>query len=79
MTIGEAINRDVRFIRKPAWNPYARLELVKAPDETQGPWVKLHDIDPDGQILNGTTDISLFQADDGMDDWEEWWCSVPSQ
>lgn len=79
MTIDKAIDRNVRFIRKLAWNPYARLELVKAPDGTQGPWAKLHDIDPDGQIPIGTTDIPLFQADDGMDDWEEWVRPSPSQ
>lgn len=79
MTVSEAVDKGVNLIRKPAWNAYARLELTKAPDGTQAPWARLHDIDPavgqeadDGQVPIRTIDILLSHVDDGEGDWEEW-------
>jgi len=82
MTVSEAVDKGVNLIRKPAWNPYARLELVKAADGTQAPWARLHNIDPssqeeDGQILIKALDILLSHADDGEGDWEEWVSPAP--
>lgn len=83
MTVSEAIDKGVGFIRKPAWNPYARLELTKDPDGTQAPWARLHDIDPaivqadDEQVPIRRIDILLSHADDGKDDWEEWVSPAP--
>ncbi len=83
MTVSEAIDKGIGFIRKPEWNQHARLELVKAADGTQGPWTTLHDIDPaadeqaDGQIPIQAIDILLSHADDGEGDWEEWVSPAP--
>lgn len=82
MTVNEAINKGVKLIRKPAWNPYARLELVRTPDGKQTLWATLHDIDPasqvdDGQVPIRTIDILLSHADDGESDWEEWVSPTP--
>ena len=79
MTVNDAVNKGVKLIRKPAWNPYARLET---PDGSQTPWARLHDIDPAGQVDDGqipirVIDILLSHADDGKDDWEEWVSPAP--
>lgn len=73
MTIKEAIEKRVKFVRKPYWNRLARLEMpVYLENGMHGPWTYLHDLgfskgDPEME----RTPIFLDHADDKLDDWLE--------
>ena len=64
MTLKEAQRSGIQAVRKPFWNPTARLEL---PPEVSpgicGPWCKLYD-------TGVMTEITFWRAEDGRDDWE---------
>ena len=62
MTIIEALKQGIANVRKPQWNPTAKLELPPKVGDGYGPWCKLHDV-------GTTTDITIFEADDRKDDW----------
>lgn len=65
MTLREAIKAGITSVRKPYWNPTARLELPQAsPDGTHGPWCKIHD-------TCGSTDVLITQCGQHETDWEE--------
>jgi hypothetical protein len=44
MTAREAIEKGIRLVRLPHWNPWTYLELPpRLPDGTHGPWANLYD------------------------------------
>ena len=72
MTIQEVREKGLEAIRKPYWNPKARIELYRTPDGIYGPWADL--IDPPGQaaIETGPQKLLMTEIDDGQADWEEY-------
>lgn len=63
MTIREAIENRVRFIRLPHWNQGARLELPLLEGGGCGPWATLRDYSGETQISERffETKIPIFQ------------------
>lgn len=64
MTLTQAMSRQIKAVRKPFWNPTARLEMPVKVGDGFAPWCKLFDIGTEQPIL-------FVHADDGEDDWEE--------
>ena len=64
MTINEAITQRRAAVRKPTWNPTARLELpMLDADGLHGLWATLRD---SGEVVP----VLVSVADDGKSDWE---------
>jgi hypothetical protein len=75
MTICEAIDSGIRFVRKRGWESHNYVELPpKLPNGLHGPWAKVGVCDPDGVPVPAEYDLEvpvfLGDIDDGADDWE---------
>lgn len=62
MTLRQAIESGTRAVRKPFWNPTAKLELPPLLAKGHGPWCKLHD-------CGAVQEILFLEAEDHQDDW----------
>ena len=63
MTIKEAIEKKISKLRLPIWNEFAYIELNLLDNGFCGPWVKLHDVSGDTQILvSALNDEDRFEA-----------------
>ena len=56
MTIREALQSRIRFVRMPTWEPSAYIELPLLEDGGHGPWATVHDV-------SGETKIFVFRLD----------------
>jgi hypothetical protein len=62
MTITEAMEMGVKEVRKPYWNPTAKIILPETRNGLSLPWCLLVDSGQEIQML-------LSKADDGDNDW----------
>lgn len=81
MTLREALEKEIRFVRKPAWaNPDDRLELPLLGNGQYGPWCTLHspamkriaDASPDAAYMAELAEqkILIFNLNLDEDGWE---------
>lgn len=60
MTIQMALQKRIRFVRLPEWEPTAHIELPLLTDGIHGPWAIIRDVSNESQIFIGQllTDLS---------------------
>lgn len=67
MTIREALDRRIRFVRLPHWVPFASIELPLLPDGGYGPWATVYD----GGVPEGIKVLIFTLTKDIDDRYEE--------
>ncbi len=53
MTIHEALDRGIRFVRLPHWEPTAHIELPILPNGQHGPWAIVRDVTGEQTVFIG--------------------------
>lgn len=51
MTIQDAMDKGLEYVRLPIWEPSAYLKLSKLSGGGYGPWCKVHDVSGDMDVL----------------------------
>lgn len=51
MTIQNAIDSGLQYVRLPFWEPSAYLKLTRLENGRYGPWCKVHDVTGDIDLL----------------------------
>lgn len=53
MTITEAMEKGIRFVRLPHWEPTAHIELPILPGGMSGPWAIVRDVSGEQTVFVG--------------------------